>query len=172
MSKPMFFYAGIYDNANDADTDLRAIKALNDSGAIGSYDAELITKKPNGEVKVTKTEKPTEHGAWWGVAAGAATVVLFPVAAPALLVAGASGGGAFIAHIAHGISRGEAKDIGKMLEDGDSAVVVVGIDTDAEQIEAAATHQRDYVLKRNVGDWDDAEQDALAAVKTAEATRA
>ena len=81
MSKPMFFYAGIYDNANDADTDLRAIKALNDSGAIGSYDAELITKKPNGEVKVTKTEKPTEHGAWWGVAAGAATVVLFPVAA-------------------------------------------------------------------------------------------
>jgi uncharacterized membrane protein len=168
MSKPMFFYAGVYDSASDAEADTQAIKALKDSGAIGSYDTEIITKKPNGEIKVTKTEKPTEHGAWWGVAAGAATVVLFPVAAPALLIGGAAGGGAWIAHIAHGTSRGEAKDIGKMLNEGDSAVVVVGIDNDAEQIESAATRSREHVLKRNVGDWDDAEQDALEAVKQGE----
>ena len=172
MSKPMFFYAGVYSDASDADDDVRAIKALNDSGAIGSYDAAIITKKPNGEVKVTKTEKPTEHGAWWGVAAGAAAVVLFPVAAPALLIAGSAGAGAWIAHIAHGTSRGEAKDIGKMLNEGDSAVVIVGIDNDAEQVESAATRARDHVLKREVGDWDDAEQDALEAVKQAEAVPA
>lgn len=172
MSKPMFFYAGVYNDASDAEADTRAIKALKDSDAIGSYDSTIITKKPNGEVKVTKTEKPTEHGAWWGVAAGGAAVVLFPVAAPALLVAGAAGGGAWIAHIAHGTSRGEAKDIGKMLNEGDSAVIVVGIDNDAEQIEGAATRSRDHVLKRNVGDWDDAEQDALEAVKQSEAVPA
>ena len=172
MSKQMFFYAGVYDSASDAEADLDAIKSLNKSKAIGSYDSEIIVKEPDGNVKVTKTEKPAEHGAWWGVAAGAATVVLFPVAAPALLVTGAAGGGAWIAHIAHGTSRGEAKDIGKMLKEGDSAVVIVGIDHDAEQVESAATRAREHTLKRNVGDWDDAEQDALEAVKGAEAVHA
>jgi uncharacterized membrane protein len=153
MSKPMFFYAGVYNDATDAEADVEAIKELHHS---------------KGEVEVTKTEKPVEHGAWWGVAAGGAAVVLFPVAAPALLIAGSAGAGAWIAHIAHGTSRGEAKDIGKMLNEGDSALVVVGIDNDAEQVENAATRARDHVLKRNVGDWDDAEQDALEAVKQAE----
>jgi uncharacterized membrane protein len=168
MSKPMFFYAGVYNDATDAEADVEAIKELHHSKAIGSYDSSIITRKPNGEVEVTKTEKPVEHGAWWGVAAGGAAVVLFPVAAPALLIAGSAGAGAWIAHIAHGTSRGEAKDIGKMLNEGDSALVVVGIDNDAEQVENAATRARDHVLKRNVGDWDDAEQDALEAVKQAE----
>jgi hypothetical protein len=50
--------------------------------------------------------------------------------------------------------------------------VVVGIDHDAEQVESAATHARDHVLNRSVGDWDEAENDALEAVKQAEAARA
>jgi uncharacterized membrane protein len=172
MSKPMFFYAGVYDSVSDAQADCDAIKKLNDSGAIGSYDSAIITKKANGDVKVTKTEKPTEHGAWVGVAAGAAAVVLFPIAAPAVLVAGSAGAGAWIAHIAHGTSRGEAKDVGKMLNEGDSAVVVVGVDNDAEQVESAATRARSHVLKRQVGDWNDAEQDALAAIRQAEVVHA
>jgi len=174
MSKPMFFYAGVYNDATDADADVRAIKTLNDSGAIGSYDSAIITKKPNGEVKVTKTEKPSEHGAWVGVAAGAAVAVVFPVALPAVIAGGAAGAGvgAWFGHLAHGTSRGEAKDIGKMLNEGDSAVMVIGIDNDAEQVESAAARARDHVLKREVGDWDDAEQDALEAIKQAEAAPA
>jgi uncharacterized membrane protein len=175
MSKPMFFYAGVYTDASDAAADLKAIKSLNDSKAIGSYDSEIIVKKPDGNVKVTKTEKPAEHGAWVGAAAGAGVAVLFPPALP-LVVAGAAAGGAgvgaWFGHLAHGVSRGEAKRIGAMLKEGDSAVVVVGIDRDAEQVEKTATHARDHVLKRAVADWDDAEQDALEAVKQDEATPA
>ncbi len=55
-----------------------------------------------------------------------------------------------------------------MLDEGDSAVVVIGIDNDAEKIESAASHARDHHLQRNVGDWDDAEQDALEAVSKEE----
>ena len=175
MSKPMFFYAGVYTDASDAAADLKAIKSLNDSKAIGSYDSEIIVKKPDGNVKVTKTEKPAEHGAWVGAAAGAGVAILFPPALP-LVVAGAAAGGAgvgaWFGHLAHGVSRGEAKRIGAMLKEGDSAVVVVGIDKDAERIEKTATHARDHVLKRSVADWDDAEQDALEAVKQDEATPA
>jgi uncharacterized membrane protein len=171
MSKPMFFYAGVYDNASDAEADCDAIKSLNDSGAIGSYNSAVIVKEADGNVKVTKTEKPAEHGAWVGAAAGAGAAILFPVLLPAVAVAGATGAGAgaWFAHLAHGTSRSEAKRIGAMLNDGDAATVVVGIDHDSGEVEGAATRARDHVLKHNVGDWDDAEQDALEAVKQAEA---
>ena len=103
--------------------------------------------------------------------AGAGAAILFPPLLPAVIVSGATGAGAgaWFAHLAHGTSRGEAKRIGAMLSDGDAATVVVGIDNDAEEVESAATRSRDHVLKREVGDWDDAEQDAMEAVKQAEA---
>ena len=172
MSKPMFFYAGIYDNAGDAAADCAAIQKLHGSHTIGSYDAQIIVRNADGSVRVTKTEKPVEHGAWVGAAAGAGAALLFPVLLPVVVVAGAAGAGvgAWSAHLAHGMSRGEAKRIGAMLKEGDSAVVVIGIDNDAEKIESAATRAREHVLRREVGDWEDAEQDALESVKQAEAT--
>lgn len=174
MSKPMFFYAGVYDNPTDAEADTNAIKSLNDSDAIGSYDSAIIVKQPDGDVKVTKTEKPAEHGAWIGLAAGAGAAVVFPFLLPGVIAAGATGAGAgaWFAHIAHGTSRSEAKRIGEMLNEGDAAVVVIGIDNDAEQVEGAATRARSHVLNRSVGDWDDAQQEALEAVKQAEAATA
>ena len=63
MAKPMFFYAGVYDSVHDADADYEAIKALHAGDAIGSYDSAIISKQADGKVKVTKTEKPTHHGA-------------------------------------------------------------------------------------------------------------
>jgi hypothetical protein len=51
---------------------------------------------------------------------------------------------------------GETKEIGEMLEPGTSALVVIGIDHDDEQIE------------REVGDWEEAEQEALEAIARAD----
>ena len=76
MAKPMFFYTGVYDNVADADADYEAIKSLHDGGAIGSYDSAVIVHTPQGDVKVTKTEKPTQKGAWIGLAAGAGAAVV------------------------------------------------------------------------------------------------
>ena len=96
----------------------------------------------DGSVKVTKTEKPVEHGACHGAAAA----ILFPVLLPAVavVVAGSAGAGAWFGHLAHGTSRGEAKRIGAMLNDGDSAVVVVGIDDHAARVESAATLREEW----------------------------
>ena len=171
MSKPMFFYAGVYDDAEDAAADCADIQRLHGSQSIGSYDAQIIVRDADGSVRVTKTEKPAEHGAWVGAAAGAGAALLFPVLLPAVVVAGGAGVGAWAAHIAHGMSRGEAKRIGAELKEGDAAVVVIGIDNDAETVEGAATRAREHVLKRQIADWDDAEQDALDAVKQGEAAQ-
>lgn len=171
MSKPMFFYAGVYDTVADADADYESIKALHAGDAIGSYDSAIISKQPDGKVKVTKTEKPTQHGAWIGLAAGAGAAVVFPFLLPGLTVAGMAGTGAglgaWFGHLAHGTSRGEAKEIGALLDEGDAALVVVGIDRDAERVQEAATRAKNSVLKREFGDFDEAEQEALEAIEQA-----
>jgi uncharacterized membrane protein len=169
VAKPMFFFTAIYENEADAHADYDAIKRLHDAGDIGSYDSAIIAHAANGEVRVTKTEKPTEHGAWVGLAAGAGAAVLFPFLLPSFTVAGmaASGAGlgAWFGHLAHGTSRREAKEIGAALSADNVALVVIGIDKDAERIQDVATRARDRILKRDVGDWDDAERDAMEAIE-------
>ena len=121
--------------------------------AIGSYDSAIVVHTPDGDVKVTKTEKPTQKGAWIGLAAGAGAAVVFPFLLPAVSYAGMAGAGAglgaWFGHLAHGTSRGDAKDIGALLEPGKAALIVVGIDKDAEQIERALTRAEQHVLKRD-----------------------
>jgi hypothetical protein len=46
----------------------------------------VVTKDADGKVHVEKHEKPTQHGAWGGIAVGAAVGIL---AAPAVLPAAA-----------------------------------------------------------------------------------
>ena len=98
--------------------------------------------------------------------------VVFPFLLPAVSYAGMAGAGAglgaWFGHLAHGASRSDAKDIGAMLEPGKAALIVIGIDKDAEQIERAATRAERHVLKREFGDWDEAEAEALAAIERAE----
>ena len=54
------------------------MKELHSLGVIGTHDAAVITKDADGKVKVSKHEKPTDHGAWTGVAVGAVVGILFP----------------------------------------------------------------------------------------------
>jgi hypothetical protein len=75
--------------------------------------------------------------------------VVFPFLLPAVSYAGMAGAGA-------------------MLEPGKAALIVIGIDKDADQIERAATRAEQHVLRREFGDWDEAEQEALSAIERAE----
>jgi hypothetical protein len=68
-----------------------------------------------------------------------------------------------------GISlRGFVEPLGAMLEPGTAPLVVIGIDIDAEAIESVAEHAREHTLKREFGDWDAAEHDALESIARAE----
>jgi uncharacterized membrane protein len=76
---PMFLYAGEYDDVDDAKADLKDLKELHREHLVGTYDAAVLTKNEKGKVKIVdKTEKPTQHGGWAGLAAGAAIGVIFP----------------------------------------------------------------------------------------------
>jgi uncharacterized membrane protein len=161
----MFFFTGVYETVAQAEQDYDAIKALHDNGDIGSYDAAVITKGTDGKIAVHKDEKPLRHGAAVGVAAGAGAAVLFP---PLLLltypVAIGAGAGAWIGHLAHGMSRKDAKEMAALLKPGQAALIVIGIDKDVAKIEEATGASLSHVTKHLEGsDFDEAEREAMAA---------
>src|SRR5215470_11748138 len=93
MAKPesIFIFIGTYPDETQARDDYQVVKDLHSAGAVGTYDAAVVTKTSNGKVHVNKDETATRHGAWGGAAAGAAIGVIFP---PAVLGAAAVGAAA------------------------------------------------------------------------------
>jgi uncharacterized membrane protein len=164
MNRPMFCYAGVYEDVAGAEADYAAVGALHSAEMIGSYDAAVVSRLADGKVTVHKTEKPTQHGGWAGLAAGAAIAVAAPVALPALVALGGAGLGAWIAHVARGISRRDIREIGDTLDQGTAALIVVGINRDADRVQKAASQATKFTTKRVEGDYEEAENEALATI--------
>jgi hypothetical protein len=66
----VFIFIGTYPDEASARYDYDLVKDLHASGAVGTYDAAVITKDGAGKVHVDKDEMATRHGAWGGSAAG------------------------------------------------------------------------------------------------------
>jgi len=146
---PMFMYAGEYDDVDDAKADLKELKELHREHLVGTYDAAVLTKKEKGKVKIVdKTEKPTQHGGWAGLAAGAAVGLLFP---PSILVSGAIGAGAgvLIGHLRGGMSDSDLKEAGEMLDESEAALIVVG-EVTVERAVEDATRRAKKEMKKEV----------------------
>ena len=72
-----FIYVATYPDRTAALDDYQAVKALHADGMVGAYDAAVITKDSAGKVHENKDETATRHGAWGGIAAGAATAAVW-----------------------------------------------------------------------------------------------
>lgn len=144
--RPVFLYAAVYDNIPDAESDYDAVFDLHAAKAIGTFDAAVIEKQ-DGKVHVHKTEKPTQHGAWTGIGVGALVGILFPPSIiGAAVVGGAAGGVA--GHLWGGMSRGDLKDLGEALDEGQASLIVMGESRIDEQIEKATKRARKVVQKQ------------------------
>jgi uncharacterized membrane protein len=144
--RPVFLYAAVYDDPADAEADYVGVAELHAAGAVGTYDAAVIEKE-DGKVHVHKTEKPTQHGAWTGIAVGAVAGILFP---PSILGSALVGGtaGGVIGHLHRGLSRGDLKDLGEALDEGEAALIVVGESRIDEQVEKATKRARKVLEKQ------------------------
>ena len=136
---PVFVYGAVYADRADADEDYDTLLDLHDAAVVGSYDVALVYKDDEDKVHVTKHEKPTQHGAWTGAAVGALVGIIFPPAIIASTIVGAAAGGG-IGHALGGVSRGDAKELGDYLTDGQAALVVIGKSRVQEQLDKALTH--------------------------------
>ena len=133
-----FIYVATYPDETAARDDYQVVKDLHSGGLVGAYDAAVVTKDLKGKVHENKDETATRHGAWWGVAAGAAVGVLFP---PSVLVSAAAGGviGGVSGHLAKGMSRSRAKELGDFIDPGQAGLIVVGESKVGPAIQEAVT---------------------------------
>src|SRR6516164_11271812 len=63
MSKAdgVFIFIGTYASEVDARADYEIVKDLHAAGAVGTYDAAVVTKDAEGKVHVNKDETSTRH---------------------------------------------------------------------------------------------------------------
>jgi len=162
--RPVFIYAATYAAPEDASADYETLLDLHHADLVGTYDVAIITKDADGKVHVNKHEKPTQHGAWTGIAVGAVVGILFP---PSIIGSAAVGGiaGGVIGHLARGMSRGDMKDLGELLDDGQAALLVVGESRIGEQLDKALTRAQKSIEREIEADSKQLEQELKQAEK-------
>ena len=129
-----------------ARADYDVIKDLHAAGAVGTYDASVVTKDDDGKVHVNKDETATRHGAWGGAAVGALVGIIFP---PSLVVGAAVGAtvGGVSGHLWKGMSRADVKEFGDVIDAGQAALVVVGESTIEDALNKAGLKAEKQVAK-------------------------
>jgi uncharacterized membrane protein len=147
-----------YDNLADAEADYEAVKELYEAAGVGhDFDAAVVQHGADGKVKVAdKHEASTRHGAWTGLAIGALTAILPGIGLGVGAAVGA-GVGAVAGHLKGGISDGDLKELGAVLDKGEAGLIVLYATNMADQIAANIK-----VENRFVSEAIDADADELA----------
>jgi len=122
------------------------VKGLHAAGAVGTYDASVVTKDFAGKVHVNKDETATRHGAWGGAAVGAVVGILFPPAIIGSAIVGAAVGGVG-GHLWRGMSRADVKELGEIIDDGQAALLIVGESKVQQAVDKAALKAEKHVAK-------------------------
>jgi uncharacterized membrane protein len=166
--RPVFIYAATYADAAGAEADYDALLELHAAKLVGTYDVALVTKDAEGKVHLKKHEKPTQHGAWGGVAVGAGVgIIAAPAVIPAALIGGIIGGVG--GHLKKGISRDDAKELGDLIEAGEATLLVVGesrleeeLDKELTRAEKSIEKEIDVDSKEFKKELDEAEKELAA----------
>ena len=164
---------GVYRNVAAAEADYDLVKDLHRKvGLIDAYDAAIIERREDGKVKIVrKHETPTRAGGVLGGGVGLATglvVALFPFAAigGGLLAATTAGGavlGSLAGHAAAGMSRGDLKELGEHLDEGEAGLVVIAVSDMASKVEREMKRAEKLQAKQLKADTAEIEQDAKSA---------
>jgi len=159
-TEAVFIYIGTYPSEAAARDDYGVVKDLHAGGAVGTYDAAVVTKDDAGKVHVNK------HGAWGGAAVGAVVGILFP---PSLIVGAAVGAavGGVGGHLWRGMSRADVKEFGDVIDAGQAALVIVGESKVEQAVEKAGLKAEKHVAKEldvSPKDVDKALQEAAGEV--------
>ncbi len=159
---PVFVYAASYSDLRDAEADYETLLDLHAADLVGTYDVALVSKDAEGKVHVMKHEKPTQHGAWTGLAVGAVVGILFPPSIIGAAVVGGVGGGV-LGHMFRGMSRHDVKELGELLDEGQAALIVVGKSRLQEQLDKALARAQKSTERQVAADAKELERELKAA---------
>jgi uncharacterized membrane protein len=160
----VFIYLGTYPDEAAARADYDVVKDLHALGAVGTYDAAVVTKDAGGKVHVNKDEMATRHGAWGGVAAGAVIGILFPPSIIGTAIVGGAIGGVS-GHLWRGMSRSDVRELGDLIDAGEAALLIVGESTVEAAVDKAELKAEKHVAKEVNASAKDIDKEITQAAK-------
>jgi uncharacterized membrane protein len=168
MGKLIVFGAA-YDDVGVAMRDYQQMQKLYADGHIGSYDAAMATKEPNGYVVLANGDSAGRFkGGAAGALVGGVLGVVFPPSAIVMAGLGA-GAGAMIGSTKEHLGKGDFKEIADVLSPGESGILLV-----TESVDETADRDLFPQAKRSKAIEIEGDAEALKAaiLKTAEASKA
>jgi len=142
----VFIYIGTYGSEADARADYDVVRDLHSMGAVGTYDAAVVTKDDSGKIHINKDETTTRKGGWGGAGVGALVGILFPPSIIGSAIVGAAIGGVS-GHLWKGMSRADVKEFGDVIDAGEAALIIVGETTIGAYVEKAELKAKKQVAK-------------------------
>jgi uncharacterized membrane protein len=146
-----------YAEEEEARADYEAVRFTYDHDGINdTFDVAVLSRDTKGKVHiVTREDEPTRQGAVGGLVTGLSVGVLVGLApgtaiGPSLAIAGIAGTaiGAIAGHVARGLSRTDLRDLGYLLDSGESGLVVVADPGLARRAAWAITRAKDIVRRQ------------------------
>lgn len=133
MPETLLAFVGTYPDVSSAEGDYQAVRELYAaSGLADRFDAAVIGKKSDGTAKIYRKpdlapEPDRWAGAGWGLATGLAVALVPTIGIGTSGWTADTGAGlaTIAAHVGHGMSRADLRDLGEILDSGPAALIVV-----------------------------------------------
>lgn len=168
---PLTIAAAKYKTRPEAVEAFKSCWGAHHQGLFDHMALAVLTKDETGQLQVERHDTTTKHLAWGGVALGAALAVVCPPAGIAVAAGAGAGLGSWIGHFWHTIPKDEVQEVGDLLEDSESAIIVVTVNPKQTDIAPLLEHPEKYkVIQAKAGDLDEVAEKALAEAEKERAT--
>jgi uncharacterized membrane protein len=146
---PIVLAVATYPDRASAEEDFEAVKHAKRDGDFDHLAVSVCSKDADGHLDIDRHDSTAKHGAWGGALMGGAILVAAPAAAVGAGVVGVGtaagvGGGASMAglagagglggHFWRNIPKEKVRDMGDLLDSGESGLIVVAVNKQATDI--------------------------------------
>ena len=178
---PLVLAVATYATREGAVDDFHAVKDAKRHGEFDHLAVAVLTKDADGSLQMERHDSSAKHAAWGGALIAAGLLVVAPVAAPIAIgatatgigasagvgggasVAGLAGAGGIAGHLHRNIPKDKAREMGELLELGESGLIVVAVNKAATDITPLLSHaERVIVDDTTKADLDALYDDAIA----------
>jgi len=122
-SGKLIVYGAAYAEIGEAMKDYQEMQPLYIEGQMGEFDAAIIVKEPSGMIIVSEADSSGRFkSAGKAAVVGAVLGIVFP---PSALAMAAVGGAAGAAMVSKHLKRSDMKEIGEVLNPGESGIMLV-----------------------------------------------
>ena len=160
--RPLVVAGADYASSHDAAQDYQIVWAARHGGAFDHMSIALLTRDACGELQVERHNSAAKDLAWASVVLRAALFVVVPAVGMATVAAGGAGAGGIAAHLRRMIPEEELEGVSRLLDSGESGLLVVAIDRKESEISPLFKHAgKTVVIEAKTGDLDAAFYGAL-----------